>query len=74
MALEKLVVLNKLEINVQNPSIDVVKRVSFMEDGVELNRTHVSTNYNLKNEHLIVSESQLVQDIWAMVSGSEFVL
>ena len=34
MALEKLVVLNKLEINVQNPSIDVVKRVSFMEDGV----------------------------------------
>jgi dolichyl-phosphate-mannose--protein O-mannosyl transferase len=74
MAITKEEYLNRLEINVQSPQLEVVRRVSFMEDGVELNRTHVSTNYNLKNEHLIVSESQLVQDIWALVSGSEFVL
>ena len=56
MALEKLVVLNKLEINVQNPSIDVVKRVSFMEDGVEISRRHEDVHYDGFNEaHLIAS-------------------
>jgi hypothetical protein len=70
MAITKEQVLNKLDINVQVPSIEVVHRVSFYEDGVEINRDHTSTIYSRKNEHLIVSQSQLVQDIWTLVSGS----
>jgi len=70
MAIEKEEHLNKLDINIQSPHMEVVKRVSFLEDGVEINRTHVSTTYGLKNENKITSESQLVQDIWALVSGS----
>lgn len=74
MAITKEEYLNKLEINVQSPHLEVVRRVSFFENGEEVSRNHISTNYNIKNEHLIVSESQLIQDIWTMVSGSEFVL
>jgi hypothetical protein len=74
MAITKEEYLNRLDINVQNPHIEVVKRVSFFEDGTEINRDHVEALYSKKNQHLIVSESQLVQDIWALVSGSEFVL
>ena len=71
MAITKELVLNKLDINVQNPTITVVHRVSFMEDGEEINRTHVETLYSFKNEEsLFVSESQLVQDIWTEVSRS----
>ena len=73
MAIEKEEYLNKLDINVQNPQIEVVRRVSFIEDGVEIKRDHISTMYRSNNEHHIVSESQLVQDIWNMVSGSIFV-
>lgn len=70
MAIEKEEHLNKLDINVQSPHMEVVKRVSFIEDGVEINRTHVSTTYGLKNQDKIVAETQLVQDIWALVSAS----
>ena len=70
MAITKEQVLNKLDINIQVPSIEVVHRVSFYEDDVEINRDHTSTIYSQKNEHLIVSQSQLVQDIWTLVSGS----
>lgn len=71
MAITKEIVLNKLDINVQNPTIEVVKRVSFYEDEVELNRTHTSTMYSFKNEvDLYVSESQFIQDIWTKVSAS----
>jgi len=70
MAITKEEVLNKLDINVQIPKIEVVRRVSFLEDSVEITRDHTETVYTLKNEHHIVSESQLVQDIWALVSSS----
>ena len=71
MAIEKQIVLNKLEINVQNPTIEVVKRISFVEDGVELNRTHNNTMYSFKNEeHLFSSESVFIQNVWTMVSAS----
>ena len=74
MAITKEEYLNRIDINVQNPHIEVVKRVSFFEDGVEINRDHSHTMYSMKNEHEIVSQSQLVQDIWGLISGSEFVL
>lgn len=74
MAIRKEEYLNKLDINVQTPFIEVVKRVSFYEDDVEINRTHTHKTYGKKTGHLIVSESQLVQDIWALVSGSSHVL
>jgi hypothetical protein len=74
MAIERQTFLNKLDINVQNPSITVVNRVSYYEDGEEINRNHTETIYSTTNAEEIVSESQLVQDIWALVSGSEFVL
>ena len=71
MALEKVVVLNALEINVQNPSIDVVKRISFMEDGVEISRKHEDVHYDSFNEvHLIDSESAFVIEAWNHVSSS----
>lgn len=71
MAITKELVLNKLDINVQNPTITVVHRISFMEDGVEINRTHSETLYSFKNEEsLFVSESQFVQNIWTEVSRS----
>ena len=71
MAIEKQIVLNKLDINVQNPTIEVVKRISFVEDGVELNRTHNNTMYSFKNEeHLFASESVFIQNVWTMVSAS----
>ena len=71
MAIVKEVVLNKLDINVQNPNIEVVKRISFIEDGEEINRTHNEMLYSFKNEeHLFASESQFVQDIWTEVSRS----
>jgi hypothetical protein len=71
MAITKQIVLNKLDINVQTPHIEIVNRISFMENGEEVNRTHTQTMYTFKNEeHLFVSESQFVQDIWKMVSGS----
>jgi hypothetical protein len=71
MAITKEIVLNKLDINVQNPSIEVVKRVSFFEDGEEINRTHNEVRYDFLNESsLYVSESQFVQDTWTFVSAS----
>jgi len=71
MAIEKEIVLNKLGINVQTPHIEIVKRVSFIEDGVEVNRTHTEVIYTFKDEeHIFVSESQFVQDIWMEVSRS----
>jgi hypothetical protein len=71
MAITKEIVLNKLDINVQNPSIEVVKRVSFFEDGEEINRTHSEVRYDFLNESsLYVSESQFVQDTWTFVSAS----
>ena len=73
MAITKEEVLNKLDINVQVPKMEVVRRVSFFEDGVEITRDHTETLYTFKNEEHIVSESQLVQDIWALISGSDFV-
>jgi len=71
MAIEKEIVLNKLDINVQNPSIEVVKRVSFIEDGEEINRNHTHALYQFKNEdHLYASESVFIQTIWTEVSSS----
>jgi len=71
MAITKEVILNKLDINVQTPHIEVVKRVSFYEDGEEINRNHTQTLYTFANEEsLFVSESQFVQDVWTMVSAS----
>lgn len=71
MAITKEIVLNKLDINVQNPSIEVVKRISFFEDGEEINRTHNELRYDFLNENILyVSESQFVQDIWTQVSSS----
>ena len=71
MAITKEIVLNKLDINVQNPSIEVVKRISFYEDGEEINRTHNELRYDFLNENILyVSESQFVQDIWTQVSSS----
>lgn len=71
MAIEKIVVLNALEINVQNPSMDVVKRISIMEDGVEISRRHENIHYDSFNEaHLIASESAFIIDTWNNVSSS----
>lgn len=71
MAIEKEVVLNKLDVNVQNPSVEVVKRISFLENGEEINRIHTHTLYQFKNEeHLFASESVFIQNMWRMVSGS----
>ena len=71
MAITKEIVLNKLDINVQNPSVEVVKRVSFYDNGQEINRTHTHTLYEFNNEeHLYASESQFVKDAWTMVSAS----
>ena len=71
MAIEKQTFLNKLDINVQNPSIEVVKRVSFYDNGEEISRTHSSIVYQFVNEdHLFASESQFVKDTWMMVSSS----
>ena len=71
MAIEKEIVLNKLDINLQTPHIEVVKRISFIEDGEEINRTHTQHVYTFKDEeHLFVSESQFVQGIWTEVSRS----
>ena len=71
MALEKVVVLNALEINVQNPSIDVVKRISFLENGIEISRKHEDIHYDSFNEeHLIASESAFVIEAWNHVSSS----
>lgn len=70
MAITKEEVLNKLDINVQVPKMEVVRRVSFLEDGVEITRDHTEILYTFNNEHHIVSESQLVQDIWELISGS----
>ena len=56
MAIEKEIVLNKLEINVNTPHLEVIKRISFIEDVVEINRNHTSTFYQFDNEaHLYVS-------------------
>lgn len=74
MAITKEEYLNRIDINVQNPHLEVVKRVSFFEDGEEISREHTHTMYSMTNEHEIVSQSQLVQDIWGLISGSEFVL
>jgi hypothetical protein len=71
MAIEKEIVLNKLDVNVQNPSMEVVKRVSFIEDGEEINRSHTHTFYQFNNEdHLYASESVFIQTIWTDVSSS----
>ena len=71
MAITKEIVLNKLSINVQTPHIEIVKRVSFIEDGVEINRNHTETIYSLNDEaHIFASESQFVQDVWTQVSSS----
>ena len=71
MAIEKEIVLNKLGINIQTPHIEIVKRISFIEDGVEVNRTHTEVIYTFKDEEvLFASESQFVQDIWTQVSAS----
>ena len=71
MAIEKEVVLNKLDVNVQTPHIEVVKRVSFIEDGEEINRNHTHVLYTLDNEeHLYTSESAFIQTIWTEVSSS----
>lgn len=71
MAIEKEVFLNKLDINVQNPSITIVKRISYYEDGEEMNRIHTETMYSFKNEESIfTNESEFVQDIWTQVSAS----
>lgn len=74
MAITKEEYLNRIDINVQNPHLEVVKRVSFYEDGVEINRDHIHVLYSKKNEDEIAQQHQLIQDIWALVSGSEFVL
>ena len=70
MAITKEEYLNRIDINVQNPHIEVVKRVSFYEDGVEITREHTETLYSMKNEHEIASQSQFIQDIWNHVSSS----
>ena len=71
MALEKIVVLNKLEMNVQNPSLGIIKRVSFMEDGVEISRDHLEFFYDEVNEaDLYASESVFIQEAWNHVSSS----
>lgn len=68
--LDKQEILNKVELNVQNGIMDVVYRVSFYEDGEEIHRDHITRNYSFENEHEIVSQSQLVQNIWGLLSGS----
>jgi hypothetical protein len=71
MAIEKEIVLNKLDVNVQNPSIEVVKRISFIENGEEINRNHTHTFYDSANsEHLIASESLFIQGVWNNLSSS----
>ena len=71
MAIEKEIVLNKLEINVNTPHIEVVKRVSFVEEGEEISRTHTDFLYTFENEaHLFASESVFIQGIWNDVSSS----
>jgi hypothetical protein len=71
MAIEKEIVLNKLEINVNTPHIEVVKRVSFVEAGEEISRTHTDFLYTFENEeHLFASESVFIQSIWNDVSSS----
>lgn len=71
MAIEKEIVLNKLEVNVNTPHLEVIKRISFIEDGVEINRNHTSTFYQFDNEtHLYASESAFIQTIWSEVSSS----
>jgi hypothetical protein len=71
MAIEKEIVLNKLEINVNTPHIEVVKRVSFVEAGEEISRTHTDFLYTFENEeHLFASESVFIQGIWNDVSSS----
>jgi hypothetical protein len=71
MAIEKEIVLNKLEINVNTPHIEVVKRVSFIEGGEEISRTHTDFLYTFDNdEHLFASESVFIQGIWNDVSAS----
>ena len=75
MAITKQEYLNKLEINVQTPHLEVVRRVSFYDGDTEISRNHIETMYTTANSDLLfVSESQLVQDIWTLISGSEFVL
>ena len=72
MAIEKIVVLNALEINVQNPSMDVVKRISIMEDGVEISRgfsRHV-VSPDISADDL-KNESADVQGIAAQVHTSD---
>ena len=71
MAITKQIVLNKLSINIQTPHIEIVKRVSIIEDGVEVNRTHTEIIYTFKDEEqLFASESQFIQNIWTDVSAS----
>lgn len=71
MAIEKEIVLNKLEINVNTPHIEVVKRVSFIEAGEELSRNHTHMVYTFANEtELIASESVFIQGIWNNLSSS----
>ena len=71
MAIEKEIVLNKLEINVNTPHIEVVKRVSFVEAGEEISRTHTYFLYTFENEeHLFASESVFIQSILNDVSSS----
>jgi hypothetical protein len=70
MAITKEEHLNRIDINVQNPHIEIIKRVSFYEDGVEITREHTETLYTMKNQHEIASQSQFVQGIWAYVSSS----
>ena len=71
MAIEKEIVLNKLEINVNTPHIEVVKRVSFVEGGEEISRTHTDFLYTFENEeHLFASESVFIQNMWTDISSS----
>ena len=71
MAIVKEIVLNKLDVNVNQPHIEVVKRVSFMENGEELSRNHTHTHYDFLNEaDLYASESVFIQSVWENVSGS----
>lgn len=68
--LDKTEILNKIEMNVQNATMEVVHRVSFYENGEEINRDHVSRHYSFDNENEIVSQSQLIKDMWGILSGS----
>lgn len=70
MNFEKVEILTGISVDVHRGAIQLGKRISYLEDGNEVFRKHDSFEINIDNEHLIVSESKLVRDVWNVVSAS----